>query len=505
MDSRTKNSIRNSSVVFFCKIISIIFSFAIRTIFINYLGKTILGIEGLFANIITILNLADLGLSTSIIFMMYKPIAENDERKISAILNYLNKFYFVIGFIVLSVGLAITPLLPHLINLENPIKNLNLYYILTIISTSMTYFFASRRSLFEANQKFYIVNIVDTIVTIVASILRLLILILTGSYAIYLIVTIITNLSSNLIIYIIGNKKYKYLKNYKSEKLNQGEKKELYKNMTAVMSHKVGSVLVTGTDNLLISVLLSTILVGIYSNYLMIINMIMGLVTIVISSLTPSVGNLKQESQDTNKDYNIYKLINFVTFWLVSVTAICLFCLLNPFIQTWLDSSFLFDWKIVLLLCANYYISTMRHSVGVFATAAGYFKKTWYKPFLEGLINLVCSILLARFIGVAGIFLGTTISLILGSCWIDPVITFKHWFKRSPLKYFLNYLYELIVLIAVGSLCYFATKYINLNINVWLNLILQGITCFAIANLGLLLVSFKKNEFKEIVKKVLKK
>ena len=500
--SRTANSIRNSAVVIICKMISIVFSFVTRTVFINFLGKNILGIEGLFTNIITILNLADLGLSTAVIFLMYKPIAEGNDKKTSAILNYLNRFYFIIGFVVIGIGLAITPVIPHLVNLETQIDHLYLYYILTIVSTGTSYFFASRRCIFEASQNSYIVTIIDAIVSIISSIVKLSILILTRNYALYLVVTIVINFCSNLFIYFYGNKKFTYLKQYSKEKLNDNEKKDLFKNVGAVVSHKVGSVLVNGTDNLLISVLLSTILVGIYSNYLMVINIIMGLVTIAISAITPSIGNLKETSTDIENDYKVFKLINFVTYWMVSVTAICLFCLLNPFISAWLDNTYLFDWTTVLLLCGNYYISSMRHSVGVFATAAGYFKKTWYKPYMEGIINLVASIVLAKLIGINGIFLGTTFSLLLGSFWVDPIVTFKHWFKKSPAKYFLGYILEFLIVILLGLSCYFAVKYINLNVNEWVEFGLKCLICFSVANVGMLLISIKNPQLKLLIKKL---
>ncbi len=502
--TRTQNSVRNSIVALVCKIVITVFSFLTRTIFIQYLGKEILGIEGLFSNIITILNLADLGISTAIIFLLYKHIADKNEKKTAAIIAYLNKFYIIIGCIVLGVGLLLIPILPSLINLDNPIPNLNLYYVLTLLTTSSSYFFASRRVVFEANQNSYILNIIDCIVSVIATALKLIILFVCNNYAIYLSVTIIMHLVSNITIYTLGNKFYPSLKLYKKEALSKDEKKDLYKNVTAVMSHKIGGVLVTGTDNILISVLLNTILVAIYSNYFLIINSFMSIIVLVINAITPSVGNLKECSHDIEHDYSVYKQINFATFWLVSITAICMFVLFNTFISTWLDSSFLFDLPVVFLLCFNYYISMMRFGIGAFATAAGYFKQTWFKPYLEGIINLIVSILLAPSLGVAGIFLGTTFSLILGSVWIDPVVTFKRWFKKAPIKYFITYTFQLIILCCVGLVCHLTTNLINIS-NSWLNFITKGCSCFILSNLIYLLIFFNTNNFKSLLNRVLKK
>lgn len=503
--TRTHNSLRNTVTAITCKILITILSFLTRTLFVKYFGKEILGIEGLFTNIINVLNLADLGISTAIVFLLYKHIAENNEKKTAAIISYLNRFYLIVGCVVLGVGIALIPLLPYLINLEQTIEHLNLYYVLTILTTSSSYFFASRRIIFEANQNSYILNITDCIFSFIATGLKLIVLFTSKNYAVYLSVAIITNFSSNIVIHLLGNRKYKELNTYKTEKLTKDEKKDLYKNVSAVMSHKVGSVLVTGTDNILISVLLNTILVAIYSNYLLIINSLTSIIVLAINAITPSVGNLKETSNSIEHDYEVYKQINLATFWITSITTVCLFVLFNTFITTWLDSSYLFDLPVVFILCFNYYVSLMRFGVGAFATAAGYFKKTWYKPYLEGLINLVASIVLAPYLGVLGIFIGTTLSLFLGSVWLDPVVTFKHWFKKNPIKYFISYLIQLVVLFIMGAVCYFVVNLINLNINAWLEFIIKGCVCFALAAIIALAFSFRTKEGKSLINKVIKK
>ena len=503
--TRTHNSLRNSSTAIICKILVTVLSFVTRTLFVKYFGKEILGIEGLFANIINVLNLADLGISTAVVFLLYKHIAENNEKKTAAIISYLNRFYLIIGCVVLGIGVALIPLLPHLVNLDRTIDHLNLYYVLTILITSSSYFFASRRIIFEANQNSYIINITDCIAAFVSTGVKLIVLFTSRSYAMYLAIAIISNLATNIVIHCIGNKKYKELKTYKTEKLSKEEKKDLYKNVSAVMSHKVGTVLVTGTDNILISVLLNTLLVGIYSNYLLIINSLMSIIVLAINAITPSVGNLKETSTSVEHDYTVYKQINLATFWITSVTAVCLFVLFNTFINAWLDASYLFDLPVVFILCFNYYVSLMRFGVGAFATAAGYFKKTWYKPYLEGIINLVVSIILAPYLGVFGVFLGTTASLFLGSVWLDPVVTFKHWFKKSPMKYFISYLVQLVVLFIMGVTCYYITNLINITANVWLDFIAKGCVCFGLATIIALIFSFKTKECKSLLNKILKK
>ncbi len=492
--SRTDNSIRNSLAVIISKMVSLVFSFALRTIFISLLGKEILGLDGLFTNVIVILNIVDLGLGTTIIFVMYKSIAEGNEGRTVAILSYLNKFYRIIGYIILCIGLVLTPLIPRVVTTEDKLMVI-ISYILAVVGSAVTYFLADRRSLFEASQDGYIISIVDSIVSILSSIFRILVLYLTKSYTLYLGVVAVMAFVSNVITYHLGNKKYTYIKTIERVTLTHEEKKDLLGNFVAVFTHKLGSILSISISNILISILLNTTLVGIYSNYLLILNTIMTLVTIAITAVTPSVGNLKESENDVSREYSVYKLVNFVTFWLVSMTTICLVSLFNPFLSTWLDKSFTFDILTVILLCISYYLNTMRQSVVVFETAGGYLKKIWYKPLIEAVINVIVSLLLVGVMGINGIFLGSIISILLCSFWVDPYITYKHWFKKPLHKYFLNYLLEVVITILVGVGVYFLTNIINFGINKWINLIIQAIVCLGGTNLALLLLSFRRGEF----------
>ena len=147
----------------------------------------------------------------------------------------------------------------------------------------------------------------------------------------------------------------------------------------------------------------------------------------------------------------------------------------------------------------------MRYGIGAFATAAGYFKKTWYKPYLEGFINLIVSIILAPHLGIMGVFLGTTVSLFLGSVWLDPVVTFKYWFKKNPIKYFISYLVQFIVLFIMGFTCYYIVGLINITSNIWIEFIVKGFVCFSLSAIIALLFSFKTKEFKSLLNRILKK
>ena len=85
--SRVENSIRNTIYALSTQIFSMLMSFAVRTVFIYTFGKDYLGFNGLFNNIFSILSLTELGMGIAIVYSMYKPVAQEDHRKIAALLN----------------------------------------------------------------------------------------------------------------------------------------------------------------------------------------------------------------------------------------------------------------------------------------------------------------------------------------------------------------------------------------------------------------------------------
>ena len=438
-ESRSKNSARNVGVVFVSKILQILLSFLVRTLLIQKLGAEILGLDGLFSSVITILSIADLGLGSAVIYSLYTPIAENDKKTIAAYISFFDKVYSVIGIVIMVIGFITLPVLPFIVNLEKPIAHLELIYLLTIAGTSATYFFSSRRIIFEADQKAYKFVSVDLVFNILLQLTQIFIIIVFQDYIFVLLNRAVIALLKNVNIYIIGNREYEYLSKYKQERLEKSRKRALWTNTIAILCHKVGGVLVSGVDNTIISAFVGTLYAGFYSNYLLVINSVTAFITIGINSLVPSVGNLRATTDNVEHHYSVFTELLLINYVMSAFVGVMLYAELNNFIVVWIGKNYLLDTSVVLLLCINFYISTMRYACGTFNTAAGYFKQTLIKPIAEGIINLIVSIVLVNQIGMIGVFIGTTVSLLLGSVWVDPFVLYRKWFKKNVLRYAIHY------------------------------------------------------------------
>ena len=266
--SRLTNTIRNTVVGFAAQLIVILLNYINRTIFIYYLGAEYLGLSGLFSNILSMLSLAELGIGVAISFSLYKPLEENDIRKTKALMNFYQLAYRIIGIVILILGLCLIPFLDVLIKDKPDIPHFTLIYVLFLSNTVVSYFFTYKRSLLSADQKEYLNSVNRTFFAVIQCVGQFFVLMLTKNYLLYLIVVVACTLGSNVVISYQCDKRYPYLRK-NTEKLSKDETKELLKYVMAQLSHKVGGIVVSGTDNILTTSLVSggLVIVGLYSNY----------------------------------------------------------------------------------------------------------------------------------------------------------------------------------------------------------------------------------------------
>ena len=215
-ESRTKNSARNACVAIVSKVIYIVMSFICRTVFIKILGTEYLGVNGLFTNILTMLSFAELGIGVAIIYKMYKPIAEDDHEQIKTLIHFYKRAYATIGTVILILGLMVIPFLGSIIKDSPNIKeNLSFIYVLFLVNTSISYFFAYKKSIITGHQKEYIINLITLVVTTVLNILQIVFLFITHNYIVYLLLQIIATVTDNVIASKMANKMYPYIKEKK--------------------------------------------------------------------------------------------------------------------------------------------------------------------------------------------------------------------------------------------------------------------------------------------------
>ena len=495
--SRLNNSIRNVKYTALAQAVNFLIAFFSRRVFVYVLSSEFLGLNGVFSNILSMLSLAELGLGSAICFCLYKPLFDRDKKTVNSIMLFYKKAYTVIGLFVLIAGLAVTPFLDFIIEELPDIAHIRFIYILFVLNSALSYFFVYKKTLLIADQKQYITNVVHQAFVFAMNVLQIAFLWLTHNYFSYLVIMIITTVGQNLFVSWIVDKKYAYLDLKHAEPLDKAMQKEVFKNIRAMTAHRVGGVVVNGTDNLIMAKCVSVVSVGLYSNYYLIKNTLVSVISLLFQSVTSSIGNLGAETEDGARKEEVFNILNFIGAWIFGFCSICLFILYNPFITLWLGEQYLFDMKIVAIIVVNFYMLGMRQPVLTERDALGIFWYDRHKPIAESVINLVCSIPLALKFGIIGVFMGTLISTVTTSFWVEPYVLYKHGFHKNCIGYFVKYLGYTAVTILSGGLCWLLTEQVRFTTPIF-DLAIKLLICGALPNIIFLLVYCKTAEFRAI-------
>ncbi len=496
--TRTTNSIQNIIVAVCCQILGALLGFVTKTVFINLLGDTYNGMLGFFANVVSVLSLAELGLGTAITFALYKPIAEKDTAKLQSLMGFYKRIYTYIALIVLVLGLCIVPILPLLMKGVNSDNYLYLYYVIYLLNTVTSYLFIYKSALLNADQRNRVVRFVNMIYTLLRNGVEIGVLLLTHNFIAYLLVQLSCTILNNLTISTIANKLYPWLKG-KSCALPKDESTKIFSDVKSVVFYKVGGVLLNNTDNILITLILGVVAVGFYSNYMMLVSLVMTVLELIFSALIGSIGNLNA-STTKEQSKKVYDLIGFIGFWLYSFSAICLFVLLDNTVLLWLGQDRVLGLNVSLALSLNVFVIGILQGTMIFRNTTNLFRRTKFIIIITAALNIILSVGMGFAWGVAGIVFATSIARLLTNFWYEPYVLHKEIFQTSSKMYFMKVAKYCIVAVVAGWITYFVANLIPYT--GFTSLLCKAGVCIVIPNLIILVCFCKTLEFKDILLRV---
>lgn len=498
--TRTEKSAINMSVSGISKVLMIIVGFIARGVFIRCLSIEYLGINGLFSNILTLLSFAELGIGNAIIFSMYKPLKYNDIPLIKSLMALYKNAYNIIAAAVGISGILFIPFLKYLIKDPPVIKeNLTAIYLLYLLNTIITYLFTYKKSILTADQRDYIVSIWQNIFYIIQQIIQVIVLIFNHNFIKYLCIQVICSLLNNLVISKIANKIYPYITEKNIDKLPDDEKKLIFKNIRALAVSKVSGVVMNGTDNVIISKILGLVSVGLASNYTLIINSVNDVIWSALSGITASVGNMNAgENSDHKKE--VFDQVYLISYWIYSFICVCLLILLTPFIKIWLEDKYIVDSLTVFGLVWIIYTSGVNFPAYTFRTTMGFFDQVKYIYIASAAVNVILSIIMGRCLGMAGVFLATSISRLCTIEIADGIYVYRDGLGISPNFYFKKYCLTFLLFL-INYFCSKAAVSL-ISIDGIIGFIFKCITCIFISNFILIICFFKTKTFNDVIQRL---
>lgn len=493
-DSKLKKSTRNILFGFALRILQLILPFVARTVIIRVLGMEYVGLNSLFTSILQVLNIAELGVGFTLVYSMYKPICENDTPKICALMNLYRRYYNIIGFIILVLGIAVSPFLPYLITGDVP-ADLNLYilYFLNLASTVFSYWlFAYRNCLFAAHQRNDVISKITFIINIITYSIQIILIFSFKNYYLYVIVIVVMQVVSNVVVSIAS---LKFYPNYKPEgNLDRQEQKKINRSVKDIFYGQIGFVVTNSVDAVVISAFLGLIPLALYQNYYFIISALISFFTVFFQSLRAGIGtNLITKSKEDN--YKDYKFVTFVVIGALSFCTPCLISLYQPFMKLWVGSENMLDIYCVLLFGAFFVIYELCLTIGSYKDSSGIWHADRFRPLVTAVVNLTLNIILVNVIGIYGILISTIVAYVFVNIpWLVSRV-FKDIFERNKMRNYVLFLTKGVFTIAFSCIASFAIcSIIQINNNL-IELLLKLLIVSVVSITIFIVFYFKSDQF----------
>lgn len=499
--NRTAKSLNNIVNGLFFRFVSTVFPFVIRTVIVVTLGTKYLGLNSLFNSILAVLSLSELGIGGALVFNMYKPIAENDVKQVNALLNTYKKYYRIIGFIILGLGICVMPFLRYLIKGSYP-QELNLYllYIVYLSNAVISYWvFAYKVAILEASQQNSIDSRIHSFVKTGMYIAQIVGLYLTHDYYVYLICLPISTLTLNLVRSVIVDRRFPQ---YCADgEIETSLIKSVFNKVKALFGHKIGTIVITSADSIVISSFLGLEIVGIYGNYYTVIHSLISLITIFYTSITASVGN-SLISTDKKTTLSHFRILVFINSWIVGWCTVCLVCLYQPFMTLWMGEEMLFPFHMVLLLAFYFYSWLIRRIGLTYKDAAGRWEEDFWKPYIGAVVNLVTNIIMVKIIGIEGVVISTIIVMVFIYFPWETIVVGKYIFEHSMKEYVTDIGKNLAITIIACVVTFWVTD--RVAAKGILGLIIRGVICCFVPNAIFALCYFRTQQFCETLNRIKK-
>jgi len=432
---RVHRSVMNIKVGMFFYILSLFLAFFSRKVFLNCLGAEFIGLTGMLMNIMSFLSVAELGIGTSIVYFLYKPLQEDNHERINEIMSMLAFLYRCIGLIIGSCGILISLFFPwwfgHL-GTGLPLVYFAFYSFLA--TTVSAYVFNYKQLLVSANQKQYLVNAYFQTIAIVQSLTQILLAYYYRNLWLWVVVGLVFTIIGIIVFNIRIRQLYPWLRiNLKEGRENLKRYPEILKKTRQIFVQRIKDFILYKSDELLVGMFVSVVQVAFYGNYTIITSKLNFLVNVLSDGMNAGVGNLVAEGDEKNI-MKVFWELTAVRFLISGAIVFSLLLFLQPFVTYWFGRQYRLSDLIVFLLVFNIFIYLSRGVVENYISAHGLYSDVWV-AWTELALNICITLCLAPFYGIVGILLGKILSVFFIAVFWKPYFLFSRGLKQSVTVY----------------------------------------------------------------------
>ena len=495
---RKKLLAKNTVSSLIAQITALICGFILPRLFLQHFGSEVNGLVNSIMQFLSVISFLELGVGAVVQSSLYKPLAEKDNQKISKVMVSANKFFQRLAQILLIYVVVLMLVYPLIAN-----QNFGFLYTATLIvaisiSSFAQYYFGIVNSLLlNADQRGYIQYNAQTITIILNTLVCAIMISMNGTVQMVKLATSLIYLAKPLTLHFYVNRNYQI--DWKIEYAEEPIKQK----WNGVAQH-IASVVLDGTDTIVLTIFSTLSNVSIYSVYFLVVKGVKTLFLSMTNGIQALIGELwaKQELKQLNEFFAwVEWVIHTGTTYVFSCTA----ALIVPFVQVytfWIrDANYIHPTFAVLLTLANA-MHCLRLPYNIMVLAAGHYKQTQKNYIVAAVLNIIVSVLTVKSLGLIGVAIGTLVAMAYQTIWL-AVYDSKHfifWSLRNVIKQFAIDVLSAALVIAVG--CQMSLKEPS-----YISWILMAIKVSAVALIIIVGINsiLYKNRVKQLFSKIRRK
>lgn len=504
--SRTRRTIQNSRMSFMLFLFQIIVGFYSRKVFLDYLGAEVLGVNTTLGNILSFLNLSELGIGIAMATSLYKPIQLHDKDAICEILTVQGYLYKRIAGILCVLSIPILLAIPWMFpSTSCSILYVYIAYLVFLSGSLFSYLWNYRQILIGADQKnFKILPWTHGVRYIkIFSQLFFLLVVNWGIWG-----WIFWEFVADILLVVVINKvvrqEYPWLhKVDTSTSILLTKYKVLIIKTKQIFIHKLGLFVLEQTSPLVIYALVSLSMVTYYGNYMLLIGYTTTFLNVIFEGMGASIGNLVAENHKSHTLYVFWELFTS-RFWISALACFGLYLFVSPFIIFWIGKEYLLSDMTLILMLITMFFRLTRSVTDSFNHAYQLFGDVW-APVVEGIINLGCSFWLGSIWGLNGILIGVALSILITGLFWKPYYLFSRGLKTPTRLFYYHYILLSIICLgcAIGCVYLFNTICIINTDNLLGVFVHQTIEFVSYAFLTFLLLIITTNSMRRFLKRII--
>lgn len=469
----------SSSLVF--QITTIICGFIVPRLILQTYGSEVNGLINSINQFLAIITFLELGVGAVIQSSLYKPLADKNDEEISKIVVSGQKFFSRLATILLVYVVILMGAYP-LVAKSNFgfLYTATMILVISISSFAQYYFGIVNSLLITANQRGYFSYNIQTITLIINTIACFILIKLGASIHIVKLTTSLIYLARPLILSFYVRKNYNINWNIKYDE-------EPIKQKWNGIAQHIASVILDGTDNIVLTIFMGLQAVSVYSVYNLVVSGVKRLLLSMTNGIQSLMGEmLAKEEFDKLRDFFgwVEWSIHTGTIFIFSVTSV----LIVPFVEVYTsginDANYIQPMFALLIVAANAG-HCLRLPYNLMILAGGHYKQTQSNYVVASILNIVFSILLVKFWGLVGIAIGTLIAMLYQTVWmaIYDSKNFINWPIKNFIKQFLIDILTVLIIILLGNM-------FSLNDVTWIAWIVFAIKVSLLAIVFIFLINY---------------